>query len=500
MKKALFLLLIFPIVVFAQKAKKLEIVHADDLIFDKSSGNNAKRLIGNVVFKQEQTFMYCDSAYFYSETNSFEAFNNIRIVEGNDMSLTGDVLNYDGNSKYAKLRGNIKLKDAETTLTTNYLDYNREDRFAFFQGGGEIINTSDDIKLTSGIGYYFPDTKFFHFKDSVVLISDDYTIKSDTLHQNNASNITYFYGPTEIWSDSTYIYCERGFYDKDGKASEFVKNAFIQNENQSLKADSIRYDLENNLGWMHGNAEITDTTEDFIVKGNYAIHNKLDSTSLVTGQALLIQIFDEDSFFLHGDTLFSEFDSTRKHRIIHAYRKVKFFKEDLSGKCDSLVFSNADSLIKLFYDPIIWVDANQLTAQYIQIKNYDGKIKWMEMVENSFIITQEDSVKFNQISGNNMMNIFRDGALVKIDVKGNGKTMYYAKEEDGSYIGVNDATAEDLIIFLDSNAVEKIKFYKNPTSKLTPLEEVNEKDLRLPGFDWRIREKPLKPEDVFIWE
>lgn len=484
----------------AQQGKKLEIVHADDLIFDKSTGNNAKRLIGNVVFKQENTFMYCDSAYFYSESNSFDAYQNIKVTEGEEMSLTGDFLNYDGNTKIAKVRGNILLKDGETELRTETLDFYREENYAIYRNGGKIINKEDNVTLTSGLGIYFPDSKYFHFKDSVVLISEDYTIYSDTMHQNNDANITYFFGPTRIYSDSLKIYCEKGFFDQTNDVSEFVKNAEIINENQRILGDSIRYNLKDNIGEMFGNVEITDTTEDFTVKGDYGFHNKKDSTSLVTGHALLIQQFDKDSFYLHGDTLFSEFDSTRKNRIIHAYKKVKFYKEGLAGKCDSLVFSYGDSLIKLFQNPTVWADGNQLTGNYMQIKNYGGKIRWLEMRENSFIITKEDSTKFNQISGDNMMNIFDEGKLKKINVKGNGKTLYFAKEDDGNYIGVNQASAENLVIILDSNEVSKIKFYSTPKSKLSPLEQVDLTKLFLPRFNWKISEKPMKPEDVFIWK
>lgn len=485
---------------FAQKGKKLEIVHADDLFFDKTKGNGAKRLVGNVVLKQEKTFMYCDSAYFFSETNSFDAYSNVKVTEGETMSLSGDFLNYDGNTKIGKVRGNIILKDAETVLTTNYLDYYRNENYSTYQNGGKIVNQKDGVTLTSNLGIYYSDAKLFHFKDSVVLVSEDYTIYSDTMHQSNNQNITYFFGPTHIYSDSLYIYCEKGYFDQNKDVAEFVKNAKIINESQLLIADSIFYNLSNEEGKMYCNVEISDTSENFTVIGDYGYHNKKDSISIVTENALLMQKMDNDTFYLHADTLFSTFDSTRQHRLIRAYRKVKFFKPSLAGKCDSLVFSYADSLIKLYYNPVIWADENQLTANYIQIKNYNGKIEWMEMKENSFIITQEDSNKFNQISGFNMFNYFEEGKLRKIDVRKNGKTLYYAKEDNGTTIGVNQATADNLIIILDSNEVRKIKFYGSPKSTLSPLEEVNLKNMFLDGFNWRINEKPKKPEDVFIWE
>jgi lipopolysaccharide export system protein LptA len=483
---------------FAQGDTKLEIIHADDLIYDTSNGITAKRLIGNVAFKQDETFMYCDSAYFYSETNSFQAFNHVRIVEGDSLNLTGDHLDYDGNKKFAKFTGNIVMVDKNMVLTTKNLDYDRNNQLAYYYNGGTIVNKEENMELKSEKGKYFPQSKLFHFQKNVVLVTDEYTIYSDTLHQNNESNISYFYGPTTIISDSSTIYCEKGWYDKNNGVSEFIKNAVITNESQILKADSIRFLTEFNLGFMFGHVEITDTTENISVFGDYAENNSKDSTSMVTGNALLVQQFDSDSLFLHGDTLFSEFDSLH-HRLIRAYSHVKLYKQGLAGKCDSIVFSESDSLIKMFGDPVIWADGNQLTAEHIQIKHYDGKLQWLELNRKSFIVYESKPTHFNQISGKNMINYFDDGKLKTINVFENGKTIYYATEESGAEIGVNQASADDLIILLDSNEIKKIKFYRNPVAKLTPLDQVDEKTLKLDGFKWRVTEQPKKPKDVFVW-
>lgn len=494
------LFLFFQPLVLAQKAKKLNIVHADDLIFDDSKGVKAKRLIGNVVFKQENTMMYCDSAYFYSETNSMKAFSRVRIEEGDSLSILGDQLDYDGNTKFAKMRGNITMRDKNMKLTTNNLDYNRTENFTYYFGGGHIVNQKEKMDLKSTIGYYFPKTKFFHFKGNVNLKTDDYQILSDTLHHSNELNVTYFYGPTTIiTSDSSIIYCEKGFFDKTNEISRFVKNAKITNEGQIIAADSIDYNQKTDEGKMFGNVEIQDTTENIIVKGDRGFQNQKDSTSLVVGNTLLIQVYKSDSLFLHADTLFAEYDSTRKHRMIYAYRHAKFLKGTMAGACDSLVFSNRDSLIKMYYNPIIWADENQLTAKFMQIKNYNGKIHWLEMQDYAFITSEEDSVKFNQISGKHMMNFFKDSELHKIVVTGRGQTIYYAKQDDGEAIGVNTADCENLIIYLDSSKINQILFLNKPKAILFPLDEVDHKNLRLDGFKWFINQKPLKPEDVFIW-
>lgn len=485
---------------FAQKKTKVELLNANTLEYDESLGKNVRRLIGDVRLKHEDAIMTCDSAYMYAETNSFDAFGNVHIFQGDSVQLFGDSLKYNGNTRKAQLNGNVKLIDKDMTLTSTNLNYDMKSKMGYYHSGGTIISNKNSINLKSNQGYYYTNSKEFFFKDKVVLKHPQYEMFSDTLKYNTFSEITYFYGPTRIISDSNLIYCENGWYDTRKDVSQYSKNAYLFSKEQKLYGDSLYYNRKAGYGKAFRNITIIDTVQKIMVNGDYAIHYEKENRSLVTGKAMLTMMFENDSLYLHADTLLSVFDSTQTHRTLYAFHKVKFFKNDMQGKCDSLVYTMQDSLIRLYYDPVLWSDENQLTADYIEIKMHDGKAEKLEMINTSFIITQEDSVKFNQIKGKKMTGYFVNNQLSVVDVREDGETVYYAKEDKGGYIGVNKAQSTDIRIYLEDKAVNKITFLKKPQATLYPLEQIKSDELILNGFNWRSAIRPKNKEEIFIWQ
>ncbi len=271
--------------------------------------------------------------------------------------------------------------------------------------------------------------------------------------------------------------------------------------NKSLEATA--YFMTKKIRWVNffGNVAIIDTTENLTIYGDYSKYNEADSTSLVTGNILLVQAYETDTFFLHSDTLYSYYDSTKKYQNISAFHHVQFYKSDMQGKCDSLVFSDADSTVKMFMNPIMWSDANQMTGDFIEIKQYDGEIKSFSIMENAFIISEEDTSKYNQIKGKDMIGYFRKNDLYRINVLNNGQTVYYAKDDtDSTFIGVNKAVCSNMIIVLDSNEIKTITFLSQPTATLFPLDKVSKDELILDGYRWYGGIRPIKKEDIFTWK
>lgn len=482
---------------YGQEAKKIKLLNANSLEVDPSI--NANKLIGDVIFKHEEALMYCDSAYLFPN-NSMKAWGTVRVKQGDSLLLIGDSLHYLGDKRLARIRGRVLVKNSDMTLRTNYLDYDRNKDMAYYLGGGQIVNSAERNTLTSNIGYFFTKENRFFFKDSVRLVNPDYTIESDTLMYNTQSEITYFYGPTRIQSDDNLITCNRGWYDTRNDRSEFSGRAWITSNASRIGGDSVYYDRKQGIGKAYGNVTMIDSTQDLVLHGDYTVYDEKDSTSLITGKrAQMIQLVDADSLYLHADTLFAGWDTSRKHRVVHAWYHVKFFKPDMSGRCDSLVFSNADSTIQLFRQPIIWSDENQITSDSLVIKNYDGKVHWMRMTRNAFIASSEDSLQYNQISGKNMLGHFKDGKLRRVDVLGNGQTIYYATEEDGELIGLNRSDCANMNIYIDSNTVSRIAFLNKPTATLYPLKEITPDLRKLERFAWHDSLRPYHPEHTFYW-
>lgn len=489
------LLLVFD---FSHAQKQIEIINADDLIFDNSGGISAKRLIGNVVMKHEHTMMYCDSAYMYNENNSLEAFGKVKILEGDSIEMTGDYLKYNGVTKLANMEGNVILKHNDLLLLTPSFAYNRESAFGFYTNRGTIYTNDKKDTLTSKKAYYYSNLSEARFRDSVVLRSSSYQLYSDTLHYNSNTERSLFLGPTRIVDDNQLVLCESGWTNSKEQISEFRKNAVIYSEDTELRGDTIRFDQNIDIGEAFGNVFMIDTTENYYVRGNYALHSKKDSISIVTGNAEYVQIDESDSLFLHGDSLIATYDTARQ-RLIKVFFDVAFYRSDMQGRCDSLVMSDSDSSIHMYFDPIIWSEENQITGTYIRLRRKEGKVERMFIEEQAFICSEVDSVKFNQIKGKNMEAFFDKNKLKKVLVFEQPRTLYYVEESDSSYLGMNTASAEKKLgIKLDSNKVTELIFYEKPNGLTSPMKDVTPGNSKLEGFIWRNAIRPSRREDIFI--
>lgn len=479
-----------------QEVKRIEILNADITEFDNTLGNKASRLLGNVRFQHEDMLMSCDSAHYYPETNTLDAFSRVHIWREDSLHLYSDFLKYTGNNRKAQMRGNVKLIDKETTLTTRFIDYDLIEDIGYYHNGGNIINGNNN--LTSTLGYYYAQEKLFFFRDSVVIVNPEYTMYSDTLKYNTVTEVAYFLGPTNIVSEENIIYCENGWYDTKNNISRFSLNASLKTGERTLAGDSLYYERDTGFGEAVNNVELIDTTQQIILKGNYGLYNEKTGYAMITQRALMIQIDKEDSLFVHADTLISVNDTIPDLRIIKAFYHVKIFRHDIQGKCDSLVYTDADSAFRFFGEPVLWSEENQLTAEHITIFTEERKLSKIILENSAFISSMEDSAKFNQIKGRDMHGYFQDNELVMIEVDGNGETLYYARDRE-ELVGVNKAAGSNMVIFLENRKFNKILFVNRPDAIFYPIEKLPEKEALFENFKWYGEYRPLNKDDIFEW-
>ncbi|MBN2699520.1 MAG: organic solvent tolerance protein OstA [Bacteroidales bacterium] len=484
---------------FSQKVHKIDIMNADLTASDIRIGKDARKLLGNVSLRHEDAIMSCDSAYFYPSTYTVDAFSNVRIVQGDTLTLTGDRLHYDGLTRQAEVRDNVVLINQETTLVTNYLDYNRETGIAYYLGGGKI--TDRENILASEQGYFYTQIDEFIFKKNVKIDHPDYNIISDTLKYNTATEVAYFYGPTEIIGENSYIYCENGWYDTRTDKSLVTRNAYLIDNETRLNGDSLYYEGEIGFGRAMGNVQLVDSAQNMILSGHYGIYYKENQYAMITDSAMMIQVEDADSMFVHADTLRSMQDQEAEGsgRLLKAYYHVKIFRSDIQGMCDSLVYREADSTFHFFGSPVLWSDENQLTAGKIELLMQNKELKEMVMRDNSFIASREDSAKYNQIRGKMMNGYFINNELSKVLVSGNGQTIYYGVDNE-EIIGVNKTESSDLVIYLKDNKVSRVNYIGSPKGTYYPIHLFPDEEAFLSDFSWKEEWRPLKPKDIFFWK
>ena len=488
--------LFFALSTYAQTPTRVEVINADVLEFAKTGSQTVQKLKGNCVFKQDNVILSCDSALKNSETNSVDAYGHVHIQQGDSLNLYGDFIHYDGDAKMAKISNNVRVLHNDMVLTTDVLNYDTKNRIATYLQGGKI--TSAENILVSKCGYYFAKTADAYFKNQVVLTNPKYKMNSDTLKYNTATKVYRFLGPTTITSPEYFIYTEFGTYNTITDLAQFSKNSYYVAGAQKLSGDILSYDRKKGIGKATNHITFIDTVQNLILKGNKAVYNRMKETAVVTNNAYVILILDQDSLFVSADTLRSFMDKAKKYRTVLAYHDVRAYKSDMQARCDSIVFSFKDSVMSCYRMPTVWSQGAQLSADFIKAKIKDSQLHQMDLLGNAFLVMVDslDSNKFNQVRGKNMFGYFQAGELASIATEGNGQSVYYARESNGTMQGVNKADCSSMFVRIANQKVQRVSFIDKPDATFYPDGELKDEELKLKGFTWRIQLQPKSKFEV----
>jgi lipopolysaccharide export system protein LptA len=480
-----------------KKPQKIKYRHADVHKFDSKIDAEAQMMIGHVEFEHEGTILSCDSAVFFQGKNVMRAFGNVEINQADTLHMYSNYLEYDGNTKLSFAYGDVILIDSKMELKSDTVHFDRNKQIAYYPAFGEIKDSAN--VLTSIKGTYYTTEKKFIFTSDVTVTNDKYIMKSDHLIYYTTPKTVYFYGPSTITSEDNFIYCENGFYDTRNENSYFKKNSYINYGAQTLRGDSLYYDRNTGFGSATNNIVVNDTTKDLIIKGEYAEYFEKKDSTFVTERAVAINVMENDSLFIHGDTLMMTLIPYSKNRIMRVFHGVKIFKKDMQGKCDSLSYNESLGEMKMIDSPILWSGVNQLTSDTIIVTSNPEtqKLDSLKLINNGFIISNDTIINYNQIKGKNIYGKFKNNELDIINVVGNSETIYYARNEKNELIGINKAVSSSMLIRLKDNEINEISFIREPEAELSPNSKIPENARKLKGFIWREDERFYKKEDIF---
>ena len=480
---------------FAQQ-KRIKIVHADNSNIDEVKYPGATILLGNVYVEHEGITLRSKKAIYYKSRNFLKAFGNVYLNQGDTITQTSNYVDYNGDTKKALSWGNVILKDPIMTLSTDSLRFDRLLQKLYYRNGATIKDTTN--VLVSKIGDYFLETNKFQALSEVTLTNPDYVLESNNLVYFTNTGKSYLEGPSTITGEDNFIYTESGYYDTKANKSHFTKNSRIEYNNKEIKADSLYYDR--NLGFASAtkNIQLKDTTNNSVIRGGYAeIFQQLDS-AFVTNRAVAVTEIEKDSMYIHGDTLLVT--GKGKNRILRAFHRVKFFKSNLSGKCDSIHSNQVTGLTQLYKNPVIWSEDNQITGDTIQLlsNTQTEKLDSLKVLNNAFII-QIDSVGFNQIKGRNLFGKFIDNDLRDVTVIGNGEVINYLRnDETQELIGIEKLACSTMNFIFENSKIISSKFLTNADGDTYPLSQFPVNVRKFRGFVWRENERPLSKDDIFI--
>ncbi len=455
---------------------------------------------GQVYIEHEGIEMWCDQAYLYTKDNFVKAYGDVRVTQGDTIKMNSSYAEYNGNTKFAFASGDVLMKNPQTTLKTDTLYFDRVKQQAFYRSGGTVIDTAST--LTSRVGRYFAETKKYQFISNVKIDNPKYTVNSEQLDFYSEDGGAYLYGESTIVSETSTVYCERGYYNTRGDTGYFVKNSRVDYNNRILYGDSIYFDRNRGFASATNNIKVLDTANQSTIKGHYAeVFRKQDSV-FITKRAIAATLRDNDSIYVHADTL--RITGKTDNRILRGYYKARLFKKgtpedgNTSGKCDSIFINEKAGITKLLTNPVLWMGKNQMTGDTIHIlsNKVTEKLDTLKVFNNSFLV-QKDSLGYNQVKGEQLIGLFNNNQLDTVNINKNVEVIFYLYGNDNKLTGIDKTTASQLQLTLEEQQIVGTRFIKQVPGKIYPPSKLPEGDRILSKFNWRGEERLNRKEDLF---
>ena len=482
-----------------ESKEQVRLIHSD-VLYKNHMDVRADVLVGHVKLYHDGMYLDCDSARFYKDDNTFNAYGHVKMVQGDTLILTSDTLLYNGPMLQAHAIGNAVLIHRKTKLTTHIIDYDRLEGVGFYPQHG-ILYDGENV-LNSDYGQYTPSLNEAIFKDNVVLDNPKFNLKTNELYYYTDREVAEIVSETNIVSaDSTFIYALRGEYETRTGNACLMDRSHVYKDMRDIVGDSLYSDGTLGISEAFGNVILTDVENKCMLTGNYCRYEDQTGVALATDSAICYEYSGIDTLYVHGDTLkmvtYNQ-NTDSMYRDLFAYHKVRMFRNDFQGVCDSLVSHELDSCTYMYGQPILWNEGQQVFGEEIRVYNNDSTIDWVHIINQAMTIEMLDSVSYNQVKAKEMFSYFVDGVLEHNNARGNVLVSYFMDESDGNRIGLNYTETPELNLYLENKKVYKI-WMSTPNGTMYPPFAIPEDKRYLPGFAWFDYIRPKNKDDIFDW-
>ncbi|WP_335965928.1 OstA-like protein [Galbibacter sp. PAP.153] len=509
----------------AQEKKEITIVHGGDFNKDEEKYPGASIFSKDdqqVQFEHQGIDLWCDLAVYYQKQNRIEAYGNVFFQQGDSIKMNSEYIEYDGTSKIAIAKENVELRNSSMTLNTEELEFDRNTQEAFYDNFGTVKDSAN--VLTSNKGRYYMEIDKYEFKSDVRITNPDYIINSARMDYYTKSKNAYMYGPSTVTGEDYKMYCERGYYNTVAETGYGLKNTRIDYSQRIIYGDSLYFDKATEFASATNNIKVIDTVNDGVLRGHYAEIYKAKDSVLVTKRALAISVFEKDSMYIHADTLMVT--GKENERVIRAYRDARFYKTDLSGKCDSIHSDEKTGIAQLIgkippstpenkisaFRPILWSGQTQMTGDSIHILSNlkTDKLDSLKVWENAFIIQKDslsgvkfkDSLKqgYNQIKGKYLYGLFEENELRVVDIVKNAELIYFLWNDKDEFVGIDKRKCGLIQMIMENNEIDNTTSFIDVEGTIYPDDDLPVNGRKFRGFYWRGDEMILSKEDLFSEE
>ncbi|MEZ5009681.1 MAG: OstA-like protein [Chitinophagales bacterium] len=398
--------------------------------------------------------IYCNSGFYDTKTNRAQFGGSTQMKSGST-KISADELNYDKNIGYGEATGNVIWEDTveQITIIANYSEY--------WDSLSYVMATDDPllIDITDGDTMYLSADTLITYKlphPSTVVkidkITPDSTMTDTTVSLPKDSVLI------DVVSDSMTT-------SIDSFSAPIDTNKIIVDSIES-KVDSIPASID--IDSVHVDSSI-DTLKDTIT---YDVI--IDTVTVLPGPP-------PDSI-----------------RIFHAYKNAKVLQGRMSGVCDSLYFSTGDSIFRFHQDPLVWVDTTQFSGDSMHIVLKNKVLDRILIYKNAMIIHENMPTIYDQTKGKEVEGFFKDEKMTKMEIKGNGESIYFIKDDSSAFVGGNKSICSRMVITMKpgENDVDYITFITKPEATFTPFRMINLASYKLEGFSWQFEKKPKNVDDI----
>ena len=498
--------------VFLEKADRLVKMQSDSFVV----------ALGNVEFSKGPMRMYCDSAHFFPATESFDAYGNVRMRQGDTLFVYADELNYNAPEQiaylYADAGKKVKMINKDVTLETDVFTYDLKIELGYYDTGGVLYDRKN--RLTSREGEYTPSTKEANFYTNVHLHSlsesDTLDIYTDSLYYNTASHVALLTSPGTVVNPRGIVYTSDAVYETDPGVCFLYNRSLVKAKGgQTLIADTIIYREKAGYGEAFGNMILTDSAKQVQVTGDYGYYSRERDSSFVTGRTTIKEYSKGDTLYMHGKYLqsFLEFDTVKieadtiagtpessrvdTFHISVLYPQVRFYRSDMQGVCDSMRFTEKDSTMRMFVEPVVWSEQRQIFGEIIELHFNDSTIDKATLPKFGFSAELVEEPCYNQISGKEMIAWFENEDLKKIDISGNVEMVLFPEENDSTINKFVKAESSYLTATFNGKATERVKMWPETNGVVTPLYLARRSNMFLSRFKWYGDRRPKDKDDIY---
>lgn len=484
------------------KGGEIIVRHADQISYDEALLPGVQIFVGHVEFFHDGIILKCDSANFFQGDNSFAAFDNVSMRQGDTLSLKCKYLFYDGNTQVAQARTGVVLQHRQSTLYTDSLDYDRLYSMGYFFEGGKLIDDSN--MLTSDWGQYDAQERQAVFNYNVKLKSKDYDMSTDTLYYNVLTKDARAAGRSEVYSGTTTIKTKNGIFNTTSNKAILLNRSEVEDKGSSIVADSIVYDKDNRIAEGFGDFVYSDDKNKTILTGDYCYYNDSTSYCLAHGKALVKNYSEPDTLYLHADTLkvlSYNLRTDSAYRVVHGYYHSRSYRTDVQSVADSLFFNSKSRILSLYGNPVVWSQRNQIVGEEIHTFFNDSTIDSIRVINQALVCEKLDSLHYNQITSKDMYMYFDTGQMEECRAVQNVKINYFQLDDkvaDTIVVSMNHAETSLMRLFFENKKVHSV-WTSEVDGRMYPILFVDKPQLYLENFVWLDYMRPKNKDDVFVW-